>query len=91
MAASAAHTRPPCAELSSSPWVLLPAGAMEKIGVAYWLAKAADLADKAQDNHGISAQKFHMLREFLELGYRVLLSGARSLCAHCVLCVPCGA
>ena len=51
------------------------AGAMEKIGVAYWRAKAADLADKAQDNHGISAQKFHLLREFLSLGYRVLLSG----------------
>ena len=49
---------------------------MEKIGVAYWRAKAADLADKAQDNHGISAQKFHLLREFLSLGYRVLLSGA---------------
>ena len=52
---------------------------MEKIGVAYWRAKAADLADKAQDNHGISSQKFHLLREFLSLGYRVLLSGT-SLC-----------
>lgn len=60
---------PPCAARAA-------AGAMEKIGVAYWQAKAADLADKAQDNHGISAQKFHLLREFLLLGYRVLLSGA---------------
>ena len=58
------------------PAACLAAGAMEKIGVAYWRAKAADLADKAQDNHGISAQKFHLLREFLSLGYRVLLSGA---------------
>jgi len=49
---------------------------MGKIGVATWRAKSADLADKAQDNHGISAQKFHLLKEFLNLGYRVLLSGA---------------
>ena len=56
---------------------------MEKIGVAYWQAKAADLADKAQDNHGISAQKFHLLREFLVLGYRVLLSGALGGCKRC--------
>ena len=47
---------------------------MKAIGVACWHAKTADLADKAQDNHGISAQKFHLLREFLSLGYRVLLS-----------------
>jgi hypothetical protein len=51
---------------------------MEKIGVAYWRAATADLADKAQDNHGISAQKFHLLREFLSLGYRVFLSGAKA-------------
>jgi hypothetical protein len=50
---------------------------MDKIGVANWRAATAELADKAQDNHGISAQKFHLLREFLALGYRVLLSGAR--------------
>jgi hypothetical protein len=50
---------------------------MDALGVACWRARTADLADKAQDNHGISAQKFHLLREFLSLGYRVLLSGAR--------------
>ena len=82
--AAVAHTRPlgigtsACCRLLTSPNAAcrVIAGAMEKIGVAYWRAKAADLADKAQDNHGISAQKFHLLREFLSLGYRVLLSGA---------------
>lgn len=49
---------------------------MEQIGVATWSAAAAQLADNNQDNHGISSQKFHLIREFLELGYRVLLSGA---------------
>jgi len=52
------------------------AHAMEQIGVATWRAAAAQLADKNQDNHGISSQKFHLIRDFLELGYRVLLSGA---------------
>ena len=44
--------------------------------MATWRAAAAQLADKNQDNHGISSQKFHLIRDFLELGYRVLLSGA---------------
>jgi hypothetical protein len=59
----------------------LAAGAMQQIGVACWRAATAELADKAQDNHGISAQKFHLLREFLSLGYRVLLSGASRFAA----------
>lgn len=57
---------------------------MDALGVACWRARTADLADKAQDNHGISAQKFHLLREFLSLGYRVLLSGAQSQTAGLV-------
>lgn len=47
---------------------------MDAVGVATWRARAAELADKNQDNHGISSQKFHLLKEFLNLGYRVLLS-----------------
>jgi hypothetical protein len=54
---------------------------MQQLGVACWRAATAELADKAQDNHGISAQKFHLLREFLSLGYRVLLSGAPRVAA----------
>lgn len=48
--------------------------AMASVGVASWRAVTKDLADKNQDNHGISSQKFHLLREFLVLGYRVFLS-----------------
>jgi len=59
--------------LADSLWCA--AKAMEQIGVATWRAAATQLADKNQDNHGISSQKFHLIREFLMLGYRVLLSG----------------
>lgn len=45
--------------------------------MAYWKADPKSLADNNKDNHGISAQKFHLLREFFMLGYSVLLSGAR--------------
>jgi hypothetical protein len=31
----------------------------------YWHSKPKALADNSKDNHGISSQKFHMLREFL--------------------------
>ena len=48
---------------------------MDAVGVANWQAKSQSLADNNQDNHGISSQKFHLLREFLMLGYRVFLSG----------------
>jgi hypothetical protein len=50
---------------------------MDAVGVANWQAKSQSLADNNQDNHGISSQKFHLLREFLLLGYRVFLSGQR--------------
>ena len=49
---------------------------MDAVGVANWQAKSQSLADNNQDNHGISSQKFHLLREFLMLGYRVFLSGS---------------
>ena len=42
--------------------------------VACWRVEPLALADANQDNHGTSAQKFHILRQFLALGYRVLLS-----------------
>jgi len=47
---------------------------MEKLGVPYWHKEPRALAAGGLDNHGISAQKFHMLKEFLVLGYSVLLS-----------------
>ena len=50
------------------------AHAMDKIGVARWRRDPTKLRDMNLSNHGISAQKFHMLREFLVLGYSVLLS-----------------
>ena len=50
------------------------AATCEKLGVPYWHNAPKALADNSRDNHGISAQKFHMLREFLVLGYSVLLS-----------------
>ena len=50
------------------------AGTMEKLGVPYWYREKKALADGDETNHGISAQKFHILREFLVLGYSVLLS-----------------
>ena len=50
------------------------AGTMKKLGVPYWHRERKALADGDETNHGISAQKFHILREFLVLGYSVLLS-----------------
>mmetsp|Transcript_28680 Transcript_28680/g.46010 ORF Transcript_28680/g.46010 Transcript_28680/m.46010 type:complete len:257 (-) Transcript_28680:30-800(-) len=50
------------------------AGTMKKMGVPCWYREPRAMADNSQDNHGISSQKFHMLREFLVLGYAVLLS-----------------
>lgn len=42
--------------------------------VPCWRTERIAMADSNEDNHGTSAQKFHILRQFLELGYRVLLS-----------------
>ena len=50
------------------------AATMQKLGIPYWHREPKALADTNRDNHGISSQKFHMLREFLVLGYSVLLS-----------------
>mmetsp|Transcript_874 Transcript_874/g.3192 ORF Transcript_874/g.3192 Transcript_874/m.3192 type:complete len:441 (-) Transcript_874:158-1480(-) len=50
------------------------AAAMRALGVAYWQRGAIQLMVNARDNHGTSSQKFHILREFLVLGYSVLLS-----------------
>lgn len=49
--------------------------AMKKIGFPHWRfrAKVHNL-DKNLDNHGISGQKFMILREFLMLGFSPLLS-----------------
>ena len=49
--------------------------AMKKIGFPHWRfrAKVQNL-DKNLDNHGISGQKFMILREFLVLGFSPLLS-----------------
>lgn len=44
------------------------------IGVPHWRADLARLADSNKDNHGISAQKFHLLKAMLNLGYSILLS-----------------
>jgi hypothetical protein len=57
---------------------------MDAVGVANWQAKSQSLADNNQDNHGISSQKFHLLREFLMLGYRVFLSGSWRCLAACL-------
>ncbi|KAG2449198.1 hypothetical protein HYH02_005945 [Chlamydomonas schloesseri] len=50
------------------------AKACENLGVAYWRRTPKATADKAASNHGISAQKFQLIKEFLTLGYSVLLS-----------------
>ncbi|EFJ42727.1 hypothetical protein VOLCADRAFT_107128 [Volvox carteri f. nagariensis] len=50
------------------------ANACENLGVAYWRKTPEKTADKEASNHGISAQKFQLIREFLSLGYSVLLS-----------------
>ncbi|GIL58590.1 hypothetical protein Vafri_13473 [Volvox africanus] len=50
------------------------ASACENLGVAYWRKTPQKTADKQASNHGISAQKFQLIREFLTLGYSVLLS-----------------
>ncbi|KAG2497784.1 hypothetical protein HYH03_004056 [Edaphochlamys debaryana] len=50
------------------------AKACEALGVAYWRRTPKATADKAASNHGISAQKFQLIKEFLVLGYSVLLS-----------------
>ena len=47
---------------------------MRAVDVAVWQVSPKDLADNNKDNHGISSQKFHLLREFLTLGYSVFLS-----------------
>ncbi len=48
--------------------------AMDRIGFPRWHREPRRLSSAADDNHGVSAQKFHILREFLILGYGVLLS-----------------
>lgn len=50
------------------------AAACDNLGVAYWRKDPVKTADKAASNHGISAQKFQLIKEFLALGYSVLLS-----------------
>lgn len=50
------------------------AKACQAVNVAYWKVEFKSLADNNKDNHGISSQKFHLLREFLTLGYSVFLS-----------------
>ena len=54
------------------------ARSLTAVNVAYWKVEPKSLADNNKDNHGISSQKFHLLREFLTLGYSVFLSGATS-------------
>ena len=48
--------------------------AMDRVGFPRWHREPRRLSSAADDNHGVSAQKFHILREFLILGYGVLLS-----------------
>uniref|UniRef100_A0A7S2QU31 Nucleotide-diphospho-sugar transferase domain-containing protein n=1 Tax=Chlamydomonas chlamydogama TaxID=225041 RepID=A0A7S2QU31_9CHLO len=47
---------------------------MEQLGVPYWRKEPKKTADKAASNHGISAMKFQLIKEFLVLGHSVLLS-----------------
>jgi len=47
---------------------------MERLGVPYWRKDPQATADKAASNHGISAMKFQLIKQFLVLGYSVLLS-----------------
>jgi len=47
---------------------------LDKLEVAYWRKEPIKTADKAASNHGISAMKFQLIREFLVLGYSTLLS-----------------
>ena len=69
------------AALACAALTAVSANAMTAVGVASWQATSQSLADNNQDNHGISSQKFHLLREFLMLGYRVFLSGAGGRCS----------
>ncbi|KAL6751100.1 nucleotide-diphospho-sugar transferase-domain-containing protein [Haematococcus lacustris] len=50
------------------------AAALKDLGVPFWRKDPMATADKAASNHGISAMKFQLIREFLVLGYSVLLS-----------------
>lgn len=76
------HPTPYPPRTHPAPALLPAAKALDKINVAYWKADPKALADNNKDNHGISSQKFHLLKEFFLLGYSVLLSGARA-CAGC--------
>mmetsp|Transcript_22664 Transcript_22664/g.70384 ORF Transcript_22664/g.70384 Transcript_22664/m.70384 type:complete len:412 (+) Transcript_22664:55-1290(+) len=48
--------------------------AMKATNVPVWLAQRKKMRDMDQSNHGISGQKFHLLKNFLLAGYNVLLS-----------------
>ncbi|GMH40493.1 hypothetical protein BSKO_08397 [Bryopsis sp. KO-2023] len=47
---------------------------MEKLGVPCWRARPAPVADKAENGHAVSSLKFQLVRDFLVLGYSILLS-----------------
>ena len=46
---------------------------MKKLGVAYWRKDPKKTADGSASNHGISALKFQLIKEFLLLGHSVTL------------------
>eukprot|EP00873_Tetraselmis_striata_P001105 jgi/Tetstr1/421369/TSEL_012338.t1 len=48
--------------------------AMKALKVPFWRKDPVKGADRQASNHGISALKFQLLKEFLVLGYSVLLS-----------------
>lgn len=50
------------------------ATSLTKLRVPHWRRQPASLADWKKDNHGISAQKFDILHDFLKRGTNVLLS-----------------
>ncbi|MEW5307111.1 MAG: hypothetical protein WDW36_009528 [Sanguina aurantia] len=47
---------------------------MQLLGVPYWRKEPVKTLDKAASNHGISAMKFQLIKEFLLLDYSLLLS-----------------
>jgi hypothetical protein len=47
---------------------------MKNMNVPYWRKDPQKTADKEASNHGISAMKFQLIKQFLVLNYSVLLS-----------------
>ena len=57
--------------------------AMKAIGFPHWRYKSTnDNKDQSKDNHGISARKYTILREFLVLGFRCVATTTKHTHTH---------